>query len=276
MTGTGKFFNAIQIALAKSRLITLLAIKLRNQCNRIIIERFGIKNMQPELNGEHLILDNILPVCDSFFDIGANKGDWSGYILSKAKGSNFRIFLYEPGTVAFNISLSRFKTFDNISVSNLALSDTIGTLDFYEQENAGELSSAIEKWAYGLKRKITVNTTTVDSELSRLNIENLDYVKIDTEGFDLKVIKGAIDSIIHNKIGFIQFEYNNAWAVLGATLLDAYEILEQNGYSVFLIKPDGIYNYKVREYGEFYAFSNFIAITQQNLIHVKGITKGLA
>ncbi len=155
-----------------------------------------VKICNPKLKWEHLLLDHIIPVCNSYFDIGANKGDWTGYILSKSKSDNLEIYLYEPGNVAFNISSERFKESDNINVNNIALSDAIGTLDFYEQENAGELSSAIEKWAYGPVSKIEVKTTTIDSELSRLKIDYLDYAKIDTEGFDLKVLKGAIDK--HN------------------------------------------------------------------------------
>jgi FkbM family methyltransferase len=276
MTRKEIFLAAFQNRLSKSRIITALAIKVRNQCNRIIIERFGIKHMSPGLNGEHLLLDHIIPICNSYFDIGANKGDWTAYILDKIKSDSFELYLYEPGLVAFNISLKRFKEFNNIHITNTALSDSIGTIDLFEQENAGELSSAIQKWAYGPISKIEVKTTTIDSELSRLKIDYLDYIKIDTEGFDLKVLKGAINSIINNKIGFIQFEYNTAWSVLGSTLLEAHEILEGNGYKVFLIQPNGLYSYNVRKNGEFYAFSNFIAIAPSNLMHLKKIIKGAA
>jgi len=257
-------------------MITILAIKVRNQCNRIIIERYSIKDMSPRLNGEYLLLDHIKPICNSYFDIGANKGNWTGYILNTEKNGLLELHLYEPGTVAFNISLNRFKGYSNIVVNNLALSDSIGTIDFYEQQDAGELSSAIEKWAYGPISKIEVETTTIDSELSRLQIDYLDYVKIDTEGFDLKVLKGAINSIMHNKIAFIQFEYNEAWSFTGATLMNAYEILEKNGYKIFLIKPKGLYHYDVKKYGEFYAFSNFIAISASKLDFVKNILRGRA
>ena len=85
-----------------------------------------------------------------------------------------------------------------------------------------------------------------------------------------------MNSIVNNKIGFIQFEYNRVWSMLGSTLLNAYEILEENGYEVFLIKPNGLYKYNVRKYGEFYAFSNFIAVAPKNLVHVKKIIKGAA
>jgi len=67
-----------------------------------------------------------------------------------------------------------------------------------------------------------------------------------------------------------------AWFELGSALLNAYEILEDNGYKVYLIQPDGLYDYDVRKYGEFYAFSNFIAVVPANLVHLKKIIKGAA
>lgn len=232
--------------------------------------------MSPKLNGEHLVLDHVMPICNSYFDVGANKGDWAAYVLDNVNTDSCKLFLYEPGLVAFNLSSTRFREAKNIVVNNTALSDSVGTINFYEQENAGELSSAIEKWAYGPKSKIEVETTTIDLELSRLQINYLDFVKIDTEGFDLKVLKGATNSIANNKIGFIQFEYNLSWFALGGTLLNAYELLEESGYKVFLIQPDGLYTYDVKTNGEFYAFSNFIAASPTNLPHLKDIIKGAA
>src|SRR5581483_337070 len=104
MTKAQRFLAAIQNLLAKSRTITLLAIKIRNQCNQIIVRRLSIKDMSPRLNGEYLLLDYLIPICNSYFDIGANKGDWTSYILDNKKNSKANIYLYEPGLTAFEIS----------------------------------------------------------------------------------------------------------------------------------------------------------------------------
>ena len=65
------------------------------------------------------------------------------YILDKNTAA--KLYLYEPGIVAFSISSNRFKRFENVKVNNLGLSNSDGKITFYEQENAGELSSAIKK-----------------------------------------------------------------------------------------------------------------------------------
>ncbi|SHM51644.1 methyltransferase, FkbM family [Mucilaginibacter sp. OK098] len=271
-----RFLTTIQNILASSRIITLLAFKVRNQCNRIIVQRYAVKSMSPDINGEYLVLNFLMPTCNSYFDVGANKGNWSSYILENSGNNLTSIYLYEPGNSAFSIISDRFKDLSNVQITKIALSDHIGKLDFYEQENAGELSSASEKWVSGNSSKIEVETSTLDSELSRLQLKHLDYLKIDTEGFDLKILKGAMDAITHHKIGFIQFEYNYVWTMTGSTLLSAYELLEGCGYKVYLIKPDGLYTYDVRKNGEFFAFSNFLAISPSNTLPLKRIVKGAA
>lgn len=267
-----KLFNSLQTIFSRSRLITLFAVKIRNQCNRIIIQRFAANTMSPHENGEYLVLDHIVPVCNQIFDVGANKGEWTAHILNNTNA----FYLYEPGTAAYNMCSARFKSYPNVSVNNFALSDNTGKIEFYEEDNAGEMSSAIEKWADGPCKTIEVDTTTIDAELSRLKIDALSYVKIDAEGFDLKVLKGATNAIINNTIGFIQFEYNQSWLLIGATLSEAYELLESNGYTLFLIRANGLYKYDLALFGEFYAFSNFIAIAPQHMPHVNAIIKGTA
>src|SRR3569833_3504285 len=116
MTKTEILLAKNQKTQAKSRIITLFAIKFRNQCNLIITQRFAIKDMSPERNGEHLLLSHIIPVCSSYFDIGSNKGEWTSYILNNDKNVHTEFHLYEPGIVAYIISSDRFKNIPKVSV----------------------------------------------------------------------------------------------------------------------------------------------------------------
>ena len=276
MTTKERLFIKIHTLLSRSRTITNFAIKLRNQCNQVINRRYSIKDMSPALNGEHLLLDQVIPLCKNYFDIGANKGEWTSYLIEKVNTSDNNYFLYEPGNVAYAILTERFKGNSAIHLNKLGLSDTEGKIVFYEQDNAGELSSAIENWAGEGATAFEVETTTVDYEFAKLKINYLDYLKIDTEGFDLKVLKGATGAIQKQSIGFIQFEYNSVWALSGSTLAEAYRLLENGNYTIFLIQPNGLYNYDIKSKGEFYAFSNFIAVSPANLIHLKKIIRGAA
>jgi FkbM family methyltransferase len=276
MTFAEKYLSPIHTFISKSRFITILAIKIRNQCNLIISRRFGTKSMSPHLNGEYLLLDHIMPVCNTYFDVGANKGNWTAYILKNTPQKHAKFYLYEPGKAAYEILSHRFNDTKNFYYFPFAISDRKGSIDFYEEENAGELSSAVIGWGSGDISTIQVPTTTVDEEMKRLGLSFLDFLKIDTEGFELKVIEGAMSAIHNNNIGFIQFEYNFSWAMIGASLRNVYKILEGSGYKIFLIQPKGLYEYDAHRYGEFYAFSNFIAVAPAKFHYTQSLIKGSA
>lgn len=52
-----------------------------------------------------------------------------------------------------------------------------------------------------------IECKTLDTISSELNLENIDYLKIDTEGAEYKILCGAKNLLSHHKITFIQFEY---------------------------------------------------------------------
>ena len=269
-------FKSIQKTFAKSRLITSIALKVRNQCNRILIERYGASTTSHQADGEFMMLDTLIPVCKTYCDVGANKGDWSAYILDNSADTAASLYLYEPGRAAFHIIKNRFKDYGHVHISNAAMGNVIGKLTFYEQENAGEMSSAFQSWSKNGSVITEVDTLTIDSELTRLATEHLDYLKIDTEGYDLKVLEGAAGAIKDNRISFIQFEYNSVWSMSGSTLLSAYELLESCGYKVYMIKPNGLYTYDIRTKGEYYALSNYIGIAPSKFYLLKELVRGEA
>ena len=55
-------------------------------------------------------------------------------------------------------------------------------------------------------------------------------VKIDTEGFDLLVLRGAQRSLCDGRIGVIQFEYNWRWLPNHACLRDVFDLIADKPY----------------------------------------------
>jgi FkbM family methyltransferase len=267
-----KLLSSVHILLAKSKIATYLAAKIRNQCDLIIYQRFGASDMDPAKNGEYLLLEFISPYCNVYFDVGANKGEWTNFILENKK-VDYKCYLFEPGLAAFACLREKFSNNVHIELKNAALSNAPGILEFYEEENAGEMSSAIKGWANNPCKTIHIACTTVDQEINFKNISFLDFLKIDVEGFDLKVIEGAAQSLNDQKIGLIQFEYNSGWMEAGSSLLNAYKILEAKNYKIYLINSKGLVPFDINIYGDFYSFSNFLAVSPKshalikNLIH---------
>jgi len=127
--------------------------------------------------------------------------------------------------------------------SNNAVSDHEGTIDFPNvlsevasiHTNTG-LSAAHKDKVFADDKKITVNMTTVDSFMKQWQVDKLFTLKIDTEGNDASVLKGAIDTLKNHRTHIVQFEYHNLglWAS-EENLKDHVERLDDYGYTCFLL-----------------------------------------
>jgi FkbM family methyltransferase len=79
------------------------------------------------------------------------------------------------------------------------------------------------------------------------NIERIDFLKIDTEGFEYKVLKG-FDSFLNN-IKIIQFEYGGTWLDANVTLLEVINyLIEYNFYNFNYITDHGLVNIPESDY----------------------------
>jgi FkbM family methyltransferase len=133
-------------------------------------------------------------------DIGAFWGD-SALVISKYKPKN--IYAFEPNSVNFKQLQNTIKSNDNLSITpvNMALGDKVGIekinfISQYQNHGASLIYSANKS-----KSEI-VNLTTLDTFLDNNNLEKkekIGFIKIDTEGYGLFAIKGAINTIKNHK-----------------------------------------------------------------------------
>jgi hypothetical protein len=65
-------------------------------------------------------------------------------------------------------------------------------------------------------------------------------VKIDTEGHDLTILRGAGALLAGHRIAVAQFEYNHRWVFARAFLRDAFELLAGHGYQIGKLTPKGV------------------------------------
>ena len=128
---------------------------------------------------------------DCVLDIGANVGDWT-LPLALAVGPRGKLLAFEPVPYLAQalVKTARINRHDWVEVLELALSSTDGTAEFsVERANSG--GSRLGRVA-GDFSQITVRTARLDSVLaSRTDIDRIDFVKIDVEGFEEQVLQGA-------------------------------------------------------------------------------------
>lgn len=254
--------DRIQRLIARSPLLVRAAVLVRNQC-RCIIKYHLAESPDVNETGEVWLRRAIAPRASTFMDVGANVGEWLAEIAALKAGSEFRAVAYEPSNSAFAKLSERFAGNPQVTLRNCAAGDRAADLEFFEEERAGKGSSLVSDFVAAAGRKRIVQAVRLDDEIATLGWEHVDLLKIDAEGYDMRVMAGAQRLFEQQRIGAVQFEYNRAWQLAGDTLYAAMRFLEQRGYEVFVLKRDGLYTLNYNVYEEFFEYANFVALAPE-------------
>lgn len=112
------------------------------------------------------------------------------------------------------------------------------------------------------QNKILLEIKTAKDYIIENNIQYIDFVKIDTEGFELSVLKGFGDFL--NKVKIIQFEYGGTFLDNGIKLIEVINYLELFGFTNFsyLVKNGSI---PITNFDDHYIYCNIICINKNLL-----------
>ena len=157
------------------------------------------------------------------FDIGAFCGDWTRNCLKVFPDSNY--FLFEAQKDMAD-SLKMMET-DQIITENMFLGENDGTyVDFYE---AGTSSSALR---FGPHTSIKKNTTSLDNYCRKKNINTIDILKLDVQGYELNILKGA--KTILNNVNLIIAEVSFIDVYVDCPLVnEVIQFLDGNQFQLF-------------------------------------------
>jgi FkbM family methyltransferase len=216
---------------------------------------------------ELLVIANYIKDGDVIFDVGAHKGEWSRIALDNYK--NLKVYLFEAIPEIFDklsIEIYNYKENNDIILENFAIGDKIEQRTFYYYEEIPGLSgyyrrSKATEDIINITPKEIINgkVFTLDNYCKALNINKINILKIDTEGADFDVMKGAKGLIEAGKIDAIEFEYGGCWQENGTKLEDAYYFLVDRGYEILKATKEGLVPFVFTALEENYNFAIFLA-----------------
>lgn len=193
-------------------------------------------NLNNVINKANIINEDLI-----IFDVGCNAGSFINFVLSK--NLNIKIlYAFEPNSYLVNDFLKhKYKDHENIKIIEYGLGETEGESEFHVPGRSPALGSLLNRQIFTRedfqKEMVTVkiNIKTIDSFCYENNINKIDYIKIDTEGFELSVLKGANKMLSEGKIIGGQFE----WGIEegGNSLSEIIDYL--NNYHYIVEGPDG-------------------------------------
>jgi FkbM family methyltransferase len=176
-------------------------------------------------------------------DVGANVGSWSQSMLAAASKAgrepDLRLHAFEPDSRAF-AQLAEALDGRPASLSKTALSDRQGTSLFHVVAPGAGTNSLYPVPGANPLAQENVPTTTLDSYAEQSGVARFALVKIDAEGHDLAVLRGASTLLAEHRIAAAQFEYNHRWILGRFYLRDAFEFLLALGYRVGKVTPRGV------------------------------------
>jgi FkbM family methyltransferase len=145
------------------------------------------------------------------FDVGANVGKFSGSINKEIGYRFIEIHAYEPSEKTFKTLSQRLSGHNNIIANNVGLSDRVsGEQLFYDVALSGMVSMVKRDLsAFGIEQKYmeTVSLITLDGYCQEMGVSHIDLLKIDVEGHELSVMRGADMMLRGNAIATILFEF---------------------------------------------------------------------
>ena len=183
---------------------------------------FDLKRINPEVKNQSFdeILRQNLSQDPLILDVGANKGQTIRRFLDLF--DNPTIHAFEPVEEAIQKIRENYSTHKNIFINNHALGDKKETKNFnishrtenstFHQFNSNTkwLKTRSRQYNVGVneyvKKVEKVNIETIDDYVVKNKIEKIDILKMDTEGYEDKVLSGAINTLRENKIKIVLTE----------------------------------------------------------------------
>ena len=141
------------------------------------------------------------------FDIGANVGQSTNKFKSYFPKSS--VFAFEPVLNTYNALLTNISHLDKVKSYQIALAKESGNFEIYHRENS-EWNSLVpnlnKNSGNNSDTKELIETVSLDEFMQKNDIAHIDFLKSDTEGFELSVLQGASSALMNSKIDMLYIE----------------------------------------------------------------------
>ncbi len=266
-------------------ILTLCVTRKEFQGIWTLLYKFSLRGMgilnagSDDVTGELWFINKLAQQkLDTIFDVGANT-----VIFGADRLVAKTIYAFEPHPKIFAKYLRQFSGEKNsvkknrfgtkIIAHNLAVgskNEKVQLWDFADDSELrgtqptstlASLNRTVIENLHGQKAQgFSVDCVTLDSFAKAEKVKNISLLKIDVEGFELEVLKGASQLLQDRKIELIQFEFNQMHVFQRVFFKDLIDILVD--YKLYRLSRSGLL--PLAPYSpvthEIFAFQNIVAI----------------
>jgi FkbM family methyltransferase len=189
----------------------LVVIKRKN-LDRITTENKESKKLSHTIHLDFLmqLLKDVGYKPNIIFDIGANNGGWTASALEYFPNANY--VLFEPQVNLVENINNRFSSQPNVKCYAVGVGHQKDVLQFtiHDRDDSCNFRMTEEEAAERGYKQIKVPVVAIDEFIEEQKLPFPDILKIDAEGIDLQVIKGALNSIKnHTEIVLVEVAIMN-------------------------------------------------------------------
>ena len=225
-----------------------------------------LRDGNPE-NHESALIERVLQPGMTVIDVGANHGMFS---LEAAHliGASGLIHAFEPTPSTRELLRNNLAAngISSVTVFPAALGEKPGTARLRIHKEMSGLNTLAAMDVTWNRQKlvadqiIEVPVTTLDGHLQKEGLQQIDFLKIDVEGFELGVIRGACKLLGEKRIKLILIEIGDVTcATAGVEPMDLLNELESHGYQLHSINSEGKITDRICSFPTTTFSANFVA-----------------
>ncbi len=157
-------------------------------------------------------LKHLIPHEAVIFDVGANHGRFAKP-LAQIHGGSCMVYAFEPLEYNYTLARSVLRSFPNIKVFPLALSDKHGSAILFvpvkkKSKRINHVTAHLGKqgyeqyFAFSAEKDVfstEIQTETLDNFMASEKLSRLDFIKIDVEGAENNVFRGGLNTLKKHK-----------------------------------------------------------------------------
>lgn len=178
----------------------------------------------------------------TIFDVGANIGYYTIQFAQKTEGI---VYAFEPMSYQYNTLLKNIEIneLNNVYPVQQIVSDSVGKERIYFSgiNNTAASSVVVETEDYE-----DIPTITLDQFCKEKNIEFIDLIKIDVEGYEMNVLKGLSEMLKTNRIKHMFIEVvERHLQKAGSSSEELFTYLKKYSYDGYSIKSGSLEQYEM-------------------------------
>lgn len=220
---------------------------------------FGVASGYADYSGELYIIKHLKNdlVNGVIFDIGANVGDWSKFVIEEYRDITYKLYMFEPSLVTFQQLKNNIAELNDRFLYAIGFGDKKENLQIFYDNAAQGSASILMK---GAKFSEEIQIETIDSFCKENSIEQIDFLKMDVQGYEYNILLGAKEMLKNGKIKYIQFEFDEPNIESRIFFKDFWELLHGE-YNIYHSLYNGLVKIEKYHYElENYSCMNYLAV----------------